>query len=366
MARVLLKKWSTMAKQRSTGETTMKRSRGQNLLFIGAGLGTALALRQLWKWRNALDLQGQVVLITGSSTGLGLEMAREFARQKARLVICAREEAPLESARRELESMGAEVLATTCDVSKQEQVERMVHEALEHFGQIDIVVNNAGIITVGPLETMELQDFQECMDIMYWGMVYTTLAVLPHLRQRKSGRIVNITSIGGVVRFPHLLPYNCAKAAAVGFSEGLHTELNKEGIKVVTVIPGLMRTGSHVNAFYKGNRSAEYVWFGLGATSPFSAINSTKAAKRIVRATRLGQTEKIITLRAKLATRIHGLFPGLTVDALSLVARGLPSTDERPEAKEKATGKESRTEVGKKLTAVGERAANRNKQYIRT
>src|SRR5438045_5157957 len=95
----------------------------------------------------------------------------------------------------------------------------------------------------------------------------------PHAGSEKRC-IVNITSIGGQVSVPHLLPYSCAKFAVLGFSEGLHAELVKEGIKVISIVPGLMRTGSHINAFMKGKRPMEYTWFGLMATLPITSISA--------------------------------------------------------------------------------------------
>ena len=107
------------------------------------------------------------------------------------------------------------------------------------------MVNNAGMIQVGPLATTTKEDFVTALDVMFWGTLYPTLAVLPQMRARGRGHIVNITSIGDLVSVPHLLPYTCAKFAAVGLSEGLRAELGPVGIRVTTVVPGLMRTGSY-------------------------------------------------------------------------------------------------------------------------
>src|SRR3954468_1034389 len=220
---------------------------GGGMLAAGAVAGTGAWL--LWKrgLGKREDVRGKVVLITGGSRGLGLQMAREFATAGARIAICARDTQELDWAREELSRRGAEVLAVQCDVSVHDDVQRMVREVRERFGRIDILVNNAGIISVGPMESQTLTDYQECMDTMFWGVVYPTLAVLPEMIARRSGKIANITSIGGKVSVPHLLPYSCAKFAAVGFSEGLYAEVKKDGVQVTTVVPGLMRMGSFVN-----------------------------------------------------------------------------------------------------------------------
>ncbi|HET7036771.1 MAG TPA: SDR family NAD(P)-dependent oxidoreductase, partial [Thermomicrobiaceae bacterium] len=171
--------------------------------LVGAG---ALGYRLLSALRQA-DIRGEVTLVTGSSRGFGYLLAREFGRQGCRVVICARDATELERARAALAGEGIETLAIPCDVSDQAQVEAMIEQATAHFGRVDILVNNAGIIQVGPVETLTTQDFENSMGVMYWGTVYPTLAVLPQMRRRRAGRIVNITSIGARLSVPHLLPY---------------------------------------------------------------------------------------------------------------------------------------------------------------
>ena len=291
--------------------------------LAAAGLG--LVGREVYRRRNLDDLTGQVALVTGGSRGLGFLLAREFARSGCHIVICARDAQELEQAQRDLEREGTEVMAVTCDISDRADVERMVAEATQRFGRIDILVNNAGIIQVGPVHNMTLEDFERSMNIMYWGVVYPTLAVLPQMRERQSGRIVNITSIGGKVSVPHLLPYTCAKFAAVGFSEGLGAELAKEGIAVTTIAPGLMRTGSYLNVEIKGHKNLEYGMFALASSLPIITIDAERAARQIVRAARRGDTERILTTPANIGARFHGLFPGTTVELFGLVNRFLPS-----------------------------------------
>lgn len=348
----------------SRRKTTKKSmTRAQPFLWLGASFGMGLAVREFLKRQGMLSLRGRVVLITGGSRGLGLALAHEYARQGAHLIICARQPEPLEIARQKLAALGTEVLAIPCDIREQLQVEQLIVQGIARFGRIDVLVNNAGIIMVGPMQTMTLHDYQDCMDTMFWGHLYTTMAVLPYMRAQKGGHIVNITSIGGSISVPHLLPYSCAKFAAQGFSEGLHAELAREGIKVTIVIPGLMRTGSHINAFMKGQRQREYILFGLCATLPFTATSAASAARRIVRATRRGATELIITPQAKVLSRFHGLCPALTTRLLSLVNRLLPQasgTEQEP-----VTGRESRSELGAWLTGLGEAAAHTYNQYAR-
>src|SRR5204863_2590958 len=128
--------------------------------------------------------------------------------------------------------------------------------------------------------------------------VHTTLDVMPDMRARREGRIVNISSIGGKVSVPHLLPYSASKFALVGLSEGLRAELAKDGIVVTTVCPGLMRTGSPRNAQFKGQHRAEYAWFTLSDSMPFFSQSAERAARQILSACRHGEAEVVLSLPA--------------------------------------------------------------------
>jgi NAD(P)-dependent dehydrogenase (short-subunit alcohol dehydrogenase family) len=323
-----------------------------------AGIGTATVGRFLYRRARELDLKGKVALITGGSRGLGFVLAQEFASHGARVAICARDIDELKRAKHALEEQGAEVLALRCDVGHKEEVDAMVQEILRRMQGIDVLVNNAGIIQVGPLENQTLEDFHEAMDVMFWGVVHPTLAVLPQMRKKRAGRIVNITSIGGRMSVPHLVPYSSAKFAAVGFSEGLRAECAKHGIMVTTVAPGLMRTGSHLNAYFKGQNQKEFAWFSLGASLPLVSIEARRAARKIVEAVKHGESDLVITPQAKLAVLLHGVAPGLTSDVLSLVDRLLPRAGGIGERRRK--GKESASAVSKSgLTKAGRRAAER-------
>jgi short-subunit dehydrogenase len=268
-----------------------------------------------------------VAVVTGGSRGLGLSIAGELARQGCRVVICARDRDELERARRELSAAGGDVLAVPCDVSKPAEVDRLLGETLGRFGRVDILVNNASIMLVAPIQVLEPTDFQQAMAVNFWGTVNPTLAVLPHMRSRGSGRIVNITSIGGKVAVPHLVPYDCAKFATVGFSEGLRAEVAREGVSVTTVVPGLMRTGSDSFAGFKGKRIREHAWFSAAARLPGLAMSPQRAARRIVGAVRRRDAELVLGLPAKLLRMMNALFPAFTARALAVGNRLLPSPE---------------------------------------
>lgn len=287
---------------------------------VGLGLGIASVLLR----GRTYSLRGKTVLITGGSRGLGLALAREFARAHCRIAICARSEEELENASRSMATDGTEVLTVVCDVTDPSSVQRLIEMVRSRFGQIDILVNNAGIISVAPVENTTVTDFERAMAVMFWGVLYTTFAVLPEMKARGEGRIATITSIGGKISVPHLLPYSCAKFAAVAFSEGLRAEMARYGVKVTTIAPGLMRTGSHLKAEFKGRQVEEATWFGLSATTPLVAMNATRAARQIVAAIQRGKSEKILSTQASMMARLNAACPGLMPNLLGIVNRLLP------------------------------------------
>jgi short-subunit dehydrogenase len=321
-------------------------------------LGAVMVGRELWKRsRTVPDFKDQVVVITGGSRGLGFAIAQEFAMRGAKLVICGRDPEILHEAEQRLLAMRTEALAVQCDIAQQYEAENLIREATGRFGRVDVLVNNAGQIAVGSIESQTIGDFQDAMNTMFWGMVYTTMAALPEMVSRRSGRIVNITSVGGKVAVPHLIPYCCAKFAGVGFSEGIHAELAKNNIKVTTVVPGLMRTGSHANAVFKGDHQKEYGWFALSATAPLLAMDAHRAAHRIVNAAARGSAEIVLGVPAKALALAHGIAPGTMSEILGVANRVMPGTGNRDP--HRFTGKESETAVSRSfLTSLG-RAAGR-------
>ncbi|MBE9464227.1 SDR family NAD(P)-dependent oxidoreductase [Dyadobacter subterraneus] len=323
------------------------------LVTLGAGL-FALA-KTIYKEINKFDLKDKVVIITGGSRGLGLAIARELASKGAKLALCARTASQLENARLELEELGAEVITIRMDVSNQTEVQRMIKAVYEHYGQLDVLINNAGIIMVGPENVMEIQDYKKVMDTNLWSALYTIKASLPIFLQKGEGRIVNIASIGGKVAVPHLLPYSVSKFALVGLSEGLNAELKKDNIHVTTVIPNLMQTGSPRNVTVKGDHESEYAWFKLADSSSLLSQKAESAAKEIVKALEQGENELILTQMGKVAVALQGILPG-SINALSQVANHfLPKGNNRQEKK----GFESESELSN-----GAAAANTDKAAV--
>lgn len=337
--------------------------RSNNLLLgIGAAAGIGLAAGYLMRPKRSCDFAGKTVLITGGSRGLGLVLARQFAVERARIAICARDKDELDRAVEDLRSRGAEVFSVVCDVRNQESVRQLVEDVRSHFGVIDVLVNNAGVIQMGPLELQTQQDYEEAMAVHFWGPYYAMNEVLPEMRERGDGRIINIASIGGKISVPHLVPYCASKFALVGLSAGMQSELAKHGIAVTTVCPGLMRTGSHINAYFKGQNEAEYTLFSLAGSLPVSSISAERAARQIVDAARRGEPEIILSPQAAIAAKLHGLFPQLTSSLLSLTDRLLLPAPGGI-GKRLATGLESTTAISPSvLTSLNDRASYRNNE----
>lgn len=326
-----------------------------------AGLGAVLAGRAIRR-REAIDFAGKVVVITGGSRGLGLVMAREWADDGARLALLARDAAELKRAEDELVGRGAEVLTIRCDVRDQNEVQGAIHRVLDQYGAIDVLVNNAGVIQAGPVEHMEIEDFEDAMAVHLWAALYTMLAAVPYMRRQGGGRIVNISSIGGKVVVPHLLPYCTSKFALTGLSHGMHAELAKYNIKVTTVCPGLMRTGSHVNALFKGRHQAEFALFSTLDALPVSSMDARRAARQIVEACRNADPELVISIQAQAATLFAAVFPGWTASLMALVDRFLPGpTGDQGDAIK--DGWESRSSISPSpLTRLADRATTVNNE----
>jgi short-subunit dehydrogenase len=285
-----------------------------------AGAAAAYVARQ----RRCMDFAGKTVVITGGSRGLGLELARAFANEGANIALLARDREQLAEAEREIRRTGVRVITISCDVTKQQEVENAIATVVGQLGGVDVLVNNAGIIQVGPFEHMQLQDFAEAMNAHFWGSLYLVQTVVPHMKRQRGGRVINIASIGGKIAVPHMLPYVASKFALVGLSEGLRVELAKEHIYVTTVSPGLMRTGSHVNALFKGQHKKEFALFSLVNASPALSVSSERAARQIIEACRYGVAELVISPQARLACLLNGIVPTFVSGALSLAGRVLP------------------------------------------
>jgi short-subunit dehydrogenase len=331
------------------------------LQWIAAGAGLFLAATAVYNAMRKYNVSGKVVLVTGGSRGLGLELSRQLVTKGARLAICARTESQLEKARRELEGMGADVIAIPVDLTNRSEVKKLIQEVIGHYGRLDVLINNAGTIQVGPFDAMKLKDYEESMDTNFWAPLYAIHHALPHFIRQGEGRIVNVTSIGGKIAVPHLLPYSASKFALVGLSEGMNAELKPLNIHVTTAVPNLMRTGSPRNVIVKGDHPKEYAWFKHSDSNPLLSQKVEVAAANIIRALEYGESERVLGLTAKLATVVQGIAPGWVSFLLSVTNRLLPQNVIGGEKGVKGHQAESKRSRGP-VSALTDRAAIRNNE----
>lgn len=337
-----------------------QRSRSVALGLAGFAVSSWAAAALVRKTR-ALPLRGKVAIVTGGARGLGLRIAEELGRQGASVAICGRDEAAVARASRLLGGRGIDVLAVACDLGDEGAARSFVERVADQYGRIDIVVNNAGVIQVAPLDQVDHAMIEEAMHSNFWTCANTTFAALPYLeRPESAGRIVNITSVGGRVALPHMLGYTASKFAMIGFSEALHAELFARGLRVTTVVPGPMRTGSYYNAEFVGRQKQEFAWFSVLSSLPILSADAGRAARRIVQAMREGQTEVHIGLSGQILPFLHGLSPRLFMAFSAAVAALLPkpsSSDERWKGREINS-----TLPGSALLEFGDRAARENNE----
>jgi NAD(P)-dependent dehydrogenase (short-subunit alcohol dehydrogenase family) len=301
------------------------RTRDKLLLGTLAGAGLAWGARELLRARRRINLDGRVVVITGASTGHGLVAARYAAERGARLVIAARHAGELDAAAEDLARGGArDVLAVPTDVSDRDLCRNLIQRAVERHGRVDVLVNNAGIIQVGPMEAMTIEDFELAMATNFWGALHCTLAVLPHMRARRFGRIVNVVSVGGKMPVPHLMPYTASKFALSGLTKAMRIELAKDGILVTGVYPSTMRTGGHTHALVKGEKPAEYTMFALSDTLPLVSTSAEHVAESLWRAACNGDAEVNVGWQAQVRATLEALLPNWSAESTALVAGLLP------------------------------------------
>lgn len=338
----------------------MERARRLTAFALGAAAvaaGASLASRR----SHVVDrerFRDRVVLIPGGTRGLGFALAEDLARGGARVTVAGRDAETAERARRTLAEKGLAVDAVRCDIRDQRDVEALIAHVEAHDGAVDVLVNVAGVIEVGSVWDQSLADFRESVESHVFGPLYTMRAVLPSMRARGGGQIVNVSSIGGLVGVPHLAPYAAGKFGLAGLTQAYAAELKHDGIAVTLVCPGLMRTGSPDNAIFKGRTRAEYAWFAISDANPLISSSTRHAVVRIVHAMARRQSFVTITPIARLAPIANALAPRTTNALLALAARLLPppTGDERT----RRTGEESHSPVAPSALTALDRMAKRH------
>jgi NAD(P)-dependent dehydrogenase (short-subunit alcohol dehydrogenase family) len=314
-----------------------------------------------------------VALVLGASRGLGLLVAEQLLARGHVVYGCARDEAELLSAGRLLSAAvpGARFVPRTCDVRDQDAVSALVDEVVGAEGGVDVAVHVAGVIQVGHADALTLGHYQDAVDTMLWGPVHLALAVLPTMRDAGHGRIGIVSSVGGLVAVPRLVPYSVAKFGAVGLAEGLHAELAGTGVTVTAVTPGLMRTGGHSHARFVDDATTDYAWFAPLASIPGLSISAERAARRIVSGVLAGRPTVELTPLTIVGRRVHGLAPATTIRAMGLVSRLLPgpanrAVDSTSTAAPAVEGVTARAQLSSRLvdalSVLGDRAARRHNE----
>jgi NAD(P)-dependent dehydrogenase (short-subunit alcohol dehydrogenase family) len=332
------------------------RSRGTlaSLALGAAALGLAVAAR----YRRRYTFENKVVVVTGGSRGLGLVLARELASRGASLGLMARDAIELARARRTIDSDSI-VQLLPADVTDPAQVEQAFSTMIRRFGRIDVVINNAGQILSAPFDDTTKEDFTAMLDVHFWGTLNVSRAALPHLARHGEGRIINICSIGGRVPVPHLSAYCASKYAQAGLSAVMAEELRAKGIAVTTVLPGLMRTGSHIQAWFKGDRPAEFAMFSLVGGAPLTSMSAERAATLILDASARRRADAVIPFTYRQLSKIAALAPNTTINTLAAVNALLPG----PRTRFATQGKHMPLpKLVRGVAALNERAAEKNNQ----
>lgn len=293
--------------------------RTSSVILATAGLyAAARALRA----RRRVSFERRVVVISGGSRGLGLLLARRLVDEGAHVALLARTEADLDAAVAEL---GPSALAVPCDVRDRNAVEAAVENIVARLGAPSVLIHDAGVIAFGPEAHTSEADYAESLDVHFWGAFYLTEALKPQLPRDGSARVGYVSSIGGRVAVPHLAAYSAGKHALVGYADGVRAEMAEHGVRVTTITPGLLRTGSHPNAFVKGQHEKEYAAFAIGDATPLLSMDGGEAADAILDALRHGDPALTLGLPAKLAAAADGVAPGVVGHVMKAVAWALPA-----------------------------------------
>lgn len=252
-----------------------------------------------------------VVIITGASKGIGAELARQLAKQGAKLVLTARDAPALEAVAKECEALGASTKVVIADVARKAECERIIDSALATFGRIDTLVNNAGATMWARFEDIkDVSLLEGIMQVNYMGAVYCTHYALPHLKKTK-GRIVGIASLTGKVGVPTRSGYAASKHAMAGFFDSLRIELEDSGVTVSMVYPGFVSTGIRENATGPDGKAIK-----VSPVKEGEVMTPEECARIIVRVMEKRQREDVMTFKAKLGQWIKLIAPSV-VDGLA-------------------------------------------------
>lgn len=295
--------------------------------FLAAG-AAGLFLSTL---KNNFSFRGKTVYITGGSRGFGLSLAWNLLKEGAIVTLVARDRSELQSAKDILlrDFPQAKIYLSPCDITERRHLQGSIEHAIHQMGGIDLLINNAGAILVGPFTSLDKQDFEAQLRVHFYVAVDATKIILPHFQERGAGHILNICSLGGKVAVPHMIAYDASKFALAGFSQGIGAELSRYNICVTTAFPTVMRTGSPIQAVFKGDHEKEFAWFQTLDNLPFISMSADVAAKKILQAVAEGRSELILSTPAKLREFIAVFFPEIANAFLSFANHLLPNKDSK-------------------------------------
>lgn len=253
------------------------------------------------------------VLITGASSGIGKAIAFEFASKGAKLIIASRRFNALRKVADELEDAFPEIqapLAMPCDITDRESVKKVIQSCVDHFGGIDILINNAGIGVYGNTDKTSVEDFRSIMEVNFFGSVHCILEVLPIMKRKGEGQIVNIVSVAAKHGVPYLGAYSASKAALATLSQSLSAEHAKSGISILIVYPGYTQTD-----FFEREKKV-----GGAHRPPGPYASPQKVAKAIVKAVENKKRDLVLSFKGKALALVQNLMPWLVDRAMERIA----------------------------------------------
>ena len=260
-----------------------------------------------------MEIFGKVVVVTGASMGIGEDIAKIFAEYGAKVVLLSREASRAEAARARI-GHSENTMAMSCDVRNREEIDRVLGLALHHFGRVDVWVNNAGRGLVSSVANMNPEVYRDIFETNLFGTIAGMQAVVPVMKQQRSGTIINISSVAGHIALPYSAAYCATKFAMNAIGKAARGELRGTGVHVLTVCPGFIKTN------FQANRVPGRA--GMELQPPRGAgISAERVARAVLRAYVKGKREIVVPWSNHIYVKFYQLFPGLVEDSMARLAK---------------------------------------------